>query len=466
MQTLTSSSSEAPGVEMRQSGAYPLAPATTRIGEGDSVAAIVRWLPSRDASAFPFEAVVADFHRVGKHFVPASLLEALAGARAALPEIHGTIPDVRLLDRFLDAALDKWDGRYANPTYLGLGLLLLPDLDAFGLDVAAAERQYDRLFVQLIADAARFEIAALDGSTELLPQMRPDTKLAAKRCRLALQIAVPAAKRLGLNRGVSVDDPIAGARRLWQNAAASLAPAEHRTLRLTMLPVSRIHDEYQFIRVLQAFEATFALASVEVHAASRALAAGMANQATQRLNTAEMVLHQAAPLFSLVATMRVEAFHTFRTYTEGASAIQSRNYKLLESLCRQPDQARLDSAAYHAVPEVRHRVLAGPETLDSVFEAARAALNLAAGDLEQLEQAMRRFAVTLLRWRRTHHGIAVRMLGERTGTGYTEGSVYLKAVQAIPVFSSLGAAEDGDDEESSPPPREVINARGRCPFAA
>jgi hypothetical protein len=89
---------------------------------------------------------------------------------------------------------------------------------------------------------------------------------------------------------------------------------------------------------------------------------------------------------------------------------------------------------------------------------------------------MGRFAATLLRWRRTHYGIAVRMLGERTGTGYTEGSPYLKAVQTIPVFLTLAperdaadaAAQDLQEDEEIAPARilHVMPARGRCPFAS
>ena len=122
--------------------------------ESKPAAAVANWLSSRNADDFPYDAVVAEFHRVGKHFVATELLEALAGVRAALPEVRGSVTSVRLLDRFLDAALDKWDGRYANPTYLGLSLLPLPAVDDLEHhDVAAAQRQYDRLFVQLIADA-------------------------------------------------------------------------------------------------------------------------------------------------------------------------------------------------------------------------------------------------------------------------------------------------------------------------
>jgi tryptophan 2,3-dioxygenase len=439
----------------------------------DSQAAVASWQSARNADDFPYEAVAAEFHRVGKHFVTRELLEALSGVRAALPETPGSVAGVRLLDRFLDTALDKWDGRYANPTYLGLSLLPLPAVDDLDHDVADAERRYDRLFVQLIADASRFEIAAAEGTTELLPQMRPDDRTTAKRCRLALQVAGPAARRLGVSDGVDAADPIAGARRLWANLAADLSPAERRTLQLTMLPVSLIHDEYQFIRVLQSFEATFALVAVQLQAVVRALSDGRADLALTRIEAAETRLREAAPLFSLVATMQVEAFHTFREFTEGASAIQSRNYKLVESLCRQPEVSRLDSAAYLSVPEVRERVLAGQVTLDDAFQAARAAGRLSAQDVADLEQAMRRFAATLLRWRRTHHGIAVRMLGERTGTGYTEGSPYLKEIQTIPVFLSLAQGEDagarddaGSDEIAPARPLDVVARRGRCPFAA
>jgi tryptophan 2,3-dioxygenase len=213
---------------------------------------------------------------------------------------------------------------------------------------------------------------------------------------------------------------------------------------------------------------------VQLHTAVRALTDGESALAQECILTAERALHEAAPLWSLVATMRLEAFQTFREFTEGASAIQSRNFKLVESLCRRPDPARLDSAACLSVPEVWQRVLAGQLTLDEAFQAARAG-RLRSGDVADLEQAMRQFAATLLRWRRAHYRIAVRMLGERSGTGYTEGAPYLKSVQAILVFSSVAMDEDGEDAEARDPegaemaaaqPLNVIAARGRCPFAA
>ncbi|MGD9894663.1 MAG: tryptophan 2,3-dioxygenase, partial [Dehalococcoidia bacterium] len=334
-------------------------------------AALAIWLSSRIAGEFPYGAVLAAYRRGGKHFVPATLLDALAGVRAGLSAVRGSATSVPLLGRFLDTALDKPDGRFTNPTYLALSLLPLPAKDDPNQEITAVEHRYDRLIVQLIADALHFEIAAADGATEFLPQLRPDRRITAKRCRLGLQAVGPAARRLGFDVSAAVDDPIAEARRLWTNLAAGLSREERRMLRLTMLPVSEIHDEYQFIRVLQSYEATFALVAVQIQAAVRALADGEGGPARQRLEAAESALREAAPLFSLVATMQTEAFQTFRVYTEGASAIQSRNYKIGESLCRRPDAARLDSIAYRSVPEVRAQVLDGQATLDEAFAAAR-----------------------------------------------------------------------------------------------
>lgn len=441
-----------------QPAACPFAQAQTL----PAVTALAGWRSSLTAADFPYEAVVSEIRRVGKHSVATALLEALAQVRKDLPAVRGAADEVRCLERWLDNALDKWDNRYANPTYLGLNLLPLPTLENDD-DIRLTARRYDRLLTQLMADVARFEIAAAAGETDELPQMRPDARTTEKRCRLVWQIAAPAAARLGWVDEVAGEDAVGTARRLWAMAADTMSPLERDTLRITMLPVSLVHDEYQFIRILQAFEATFALAAVHLHAAIRALGSGDAETARQGIEAAETALHEAAPLFSLVATMQVEAFHTFREFTEGASAIQSRNYKLMESLCRQPDTARLDAPAYTSVPEVRQRVLAGQATLDEAVQAARAAGDLNSDDLAGLEAAMQRYAATLVRWRRTHHSIAVRMLGEKTGTGYTEGSAYLKSVIAIPVFSSL--SQDAEGQENAAPSSGDDGKRGRCPFA-
>ncbi len=416
-----------------------------------SVQELTTWLSCPDSDAFPYDAVLNEYLRVGKHFVATELLEALARARSAPGGSRGSAPSVRLLDQFLDAALDKRDGRYDYVTYLALGLFPLPAADDPSQDTAPAGWQGDRLVVQLVSDALRFELAAADGRTELLPQMRPDARTTSKRCRLGLKAVGPALRRLGLDGGLTTTDPIAAARQVCADVDADLSPAERRTLQLTMLPVYTVHDEWMFIRVLQSFETTFALLAVQLRAAMTALAAGAPALARRRIREAEATLRQGTPLFWLLATMQVDAFRTFRTYTEGASAIQSRNYKIVESLCRTPDRSRLDSIAYHSVPEVREWVLAGPATLDGAFESACAVGRLTSAERDDLDRAMKQFAATLLQWRQIHYRLAVRMLGKRTGTGYTEGTPYLEAVRTIPVFRSTDAVEGAGTQN---PPNE------------
>jgi hypothetical protein len=169
-------------------------------------------------------------------------------------------------------------------------------------------------------------------------------------------------------------------------------------------------------------------------------------------------LEESFRLFSLLATMQIESFQQFRRFTEGASAIQSRNYKLVESLCRAPDDDRLDSAAYRSVPELRERVLQRPPNLDDAVWLAGQVGTLSVAERKELTGALHGFAAQLVQWRQTHYRLAVRMLGDRPGTGYTEGTPYLKEVRAIPVFpkSDLGElAEPADEVLAAPAPADL-----------
>ncbi|WP_117670565.1 tryptophan 2,3-dioxygenase family protein [Micromonospora sp. MW-13] len=425
---------------------------------------LTSWLSGgADPDSFPYLPVTAEFHRTGKHFVGKEFLALLDEARAHVAaRAAGAGPaepgPVRLLRDFLDVALDKWDGRYDYRSYLALRLLGLPcgDDGEDGGPVAgrAARRDRDRLLVRLVADALGFELAASAGATDLLPEQRPGPALVAKRHRLGVRAVAPALSRLGLTAGVDDPQPAGAAAALRALAAADRSAAEERALRLSMLPVYLSHDEYLFIRVLQAYECTFAGLADELRATIDALDAGRAAAAAQRLAYARDQLATAAPLFSLLASMQPESFRTFRAYTEGASAIQSRSYKLMESLCRTPEGSRLDSAAYRSVPEVRDRVRAGRPSVDAALQAAVRAGRLAGADRALVERRMREFAAAVLQWRRTHHRLAVRMLGERPGTGYTEGTPYLAEVRAIPVFTAVAA---------DPDPADPSEPSGGCP---
>lgn len=409
--------------------------------EQTSATELAEWC-GREPETFPYDEVVARFHRVGKHFVSRDLLAELDRVRRALPD--DADGRYRQLARFLHTALDKFDGRYDNPSYLALEQLQLPGADGCP-DRHHAQRQRDRLLVLLIADMLRFELAAAHGCIDLLPEMRPDPRVTAKRCRHGLRAIRPALERLGLSADYDETDPMTAAGGMCRTILGDTTAAESRTLKLTMLPVSLVHDEYMFIRALQSYETTFALIGVQLKAAAAALERGEGAAATAAIEAAAQVLGEASPIWSLVATMQTESFLRFREYTDGASAIQSRSYKSAEATCRRPDQERLDSPAYHSVPEVRERVLAGQPNLDDVLNAAAGIL---APDMRAaVSSAMERFEAAVFKWRKTHHRIAVRMLGDRRGTGYTAGVGYLEQVRTIPLFKARcpfghGAADE------------------------
>jgi tryptophan 2,3-dioxygenase len=76
---------------------------------------------------------------------------------------------------------------------------------------------------------------------------------------------------------------------------------------------------------------------VRLQAAVSAAAAGDAARAARGLRLAERALREAGPVSELLATMRPEAFLTFLEHTDVASAIRSRSYTTVESLCRRAD---------------------------------------------------------------------------------------------------------------------------------
>lgn len=344
---------------------------------------LVTWLRDPDPETFPYAEVVAAIRSTGKHFVPDELLALLAAARTPTPA-GGE------LRRFLDFVLDKHDGVYDNPSYIAVDLLPLP---------TPKDPEADRLFAALVADLLAHELG------------NP------KRCRLALRALGPKLERLGLEVVPETGCP----ERAVAVVAAALTDRELHTLRTTMLPVSLVHDEHMFIRTLQAYETTFAAMAAHLQ---RAI--GDPVHRAGSIAAAERVLREAKPLLSLVATMRPEQFLEFRQFTDGASAIQSRHYKLVEALCRRPDAERLDSPAFRSVPCVRARVLAGLPDLVTAIGAEPPA---------DVRAAMASFEAVLLAWRRTHFRMAMRMLGARRGTGHTDGVPYLDSVRERPVFA-------------------------------
>lgn len=397
------------------------------------------WWQEPGAEDFPFGLAVEACQEAGKHFLADEVIGRLDLVRDARQRVGGESDSQRLLDGFLDCALDKHDGRYDYATYCALMVLDFPDETCRGLERDTVLERRDLGLLALIGDLLAFELDALDGKAGILPQMRPDPDLARRRLRLAIAALRPSLERAGLS--VQAGSPETVARDVLALIGSLLSERMRDQLRVSLLPVHVVHDEYLFLRVLQSFELSFAWIAVALREAIGSMHSAPWTS-LDWLRLANRLLREVARLFPLIASMQPAAFHDFRRFTEGASAIQSAGYKTVEALCRRPDSERLDSPAYLSVPDVRAAVRDGFPTLEDALTAAGHDAAFDPRLRGAIEAELGAFARQLLRWRQAHYEIARRFLGDRVGTGYTEGLPYLEKGRSVPVFRAFAAREN------------------------
>ncbi len=376
-----------------------------------------RWLdpavPAADKDGLVLARLVTHEVRwVGKHFLTLDQRERLAAIR------DGNGGRDPYLDAFLECILDKHEGRFWNRTYLSLPLLevILAEHDLIPSGLAAL----------LAGDIIRYELCAAHRLTDVSPVGRPEPRTLRTRVRHSLRfmtshLGSPASADLLTAIAHEPESDLTAL--LLQLPAPPIALATD-WLELTVQPTSTVHDEYFFMRILQAHEMAFTGMNRRVRDAVVALRAGDLGEATRLLEEVVAFMDRNASLFRIVATMRYEAFHTFREFTDGASAIQSEQYKRFEGLCGLPPDDRLGSPAFESVPRVRAEVEEGQDTLTDAFRDAaadggnQAELEAIAGLLRHLEDSHRR-------WKSTHVTLATRMLGAARGSGHTTGVDYL-----------------------------------------
>ncbi|MEU3914751.1 tryptophan 2,3-dioxygenase [Streptomyces sp. NPDC029721] len=381
------------------------------------------WQQSPLAEEFPYANVVRYVRSVGKHFLATPVVEALVRARAAGTGAAGDDTARDHLRRFLSVVLDKHDGTYDYTTYTALDLLRprqAPPLQEF-------EDEVGTRIAFLLYDALAFESGAALGHRSQLPCMRPSPEVVEKRLRHGLRVAV----EMDMLSGKPLTPKVSGLQERFDQLTEVIETAPSgmaSRLDQTLMPVYVIHDEYLFIRVLQSFESIFECLARLASEAIRRLEARDAEEALRSLSAISRVLSGGLPLFSLLATMQRESFEFFRKFTEGASAIQSVNYKTFEALCGTPAPERVESPAFRSVPQVRGRVL---ESMTTVRGAADALIASRAHEPDvgaRLAREMAQIEAVHQRWKRTHYRLAVRMIGSVSGTGYTEGTTYLRSV--------------------------------------
>ncbi|KUI45548.1 hypothetical protein AU198_15195 [Mycobacterium sp. GA-1199] len=368
--------------------------------------AIDRWSASDTSDGLTLAKLISDHVRaVGKHFLSVPILLRLTEIRRQ----YGTYD--AFLDGFLYSMLDKFEGRYYNRTYLALPLLEKIIADApSGLDP-------ELMSALLMADVVRFETAAAEEPNG----DSPDPSTSRKRITHALRFLASFRDTVSNDGG---RDPSPA--EVLETLPAVPETQAGKWFDMTIAPVYVAHDEYFFMRSLQAHEMVFTTLAANLRAATTALRDGRFEDAVSSLEHANKVYPRAAMLFRLVATMRPEHFHAFREFTQGASAIQSEQYKRFEIACGAPSAERLQSDAFTNVPAVQADAVAGHDDFSQAYLDARRDGAFTADEWSVLDSALNKLEGGHQRWKATHHSLAARMLGEAHGSGYTEGVPYLR----------------------------------------
>lgn len=354
--------------------------------------------------------------RTGKHFLSDRTHVLLSDIRRR----HGT--NRPFLKAFLDCALDKHEGRFQNRTYLALPVLELL------MDDRQSALSADRMSTLLMADVVRFEIEAAAGSPEGSGRDRPDAATLSTRLRHALRLVTTGT---GPQEADGLPSRLAHTSRSRLEGLVDRLPRPPvtdgaRWFDVTVQPVSVVHDEYFFIRVLQTHEMNFTAMAAVMKKVIGALRAGEPEEAVGLIDHAVVMFERSAMLFRVVATMRADQFSAFRQYTQGASAIQSEQYKRFESLCGVPPVPRLQSSAFTSVPAVRAEAEdPGHDTVTRAYLDLRNEGRFDRARWSRLDTAIGRLESAHQRWKSAHRGLAARMLGDAHGSGYTDGVPYL-----------------------------------------
>lgn len=386
--------------------------------------AIDRWSAGDAPDSLRLATLISEHIRaVGKHFLSVPILTRLTEIRRQ----HGARDP--LLDAFLDGVLDKFEARFFNRTYLALPLLeRICDDPRSGLDP-------ERMSALLMADVVRFEtVAAAEGSIS----DRPDPATSRKRITHALRLVASCLD--ADNNDVGGDLDLA---EVLETLPALPATPAGDWFDMTVQPVYVAHDEYFFMRALQAHEMVFTTLAADLRAATTALRDGRFQDSVSSLEHANKVFARAAMLFRLVATMRPDHFHAFREFTQGASAIQSEQYKRFEIACGTPSAERLRSDAFTNVPAVQADAVAGHDDLSQAYLDARRDGRFTPDEWDTLDAVLTKIEGGHQRWKATHHSLAARMLGEAQGSGYTAGVPYLRKCLDNRLFWRLGDYLDG-----------------------
>ncbi|QOZ25594.1 tryptophan 2,3-dioxygenase [Bradyrhizobium sp. CCBAU 51753] len=235
-------------------------------------------------------------------------------------------------------------------------------------------------------------------------------------------------------------------------------------------PLSDSHDEMLFIIQHQTSELWMRLAIHELRAARHAIASDEVAPAMKMLARVSRIFEQLNNAWDVLRTMTPSEYTRFRSRLGQSSGFQSFQYRLIEYLLGNRNEAMLKPHAHDAeVMALLEAELATPSLYDEVLRLAdRKGLTMPAAVLsrdvrethrfdEGVLQAWRRvyeapepnwmlyelaeklvdFEDYFRRWRFNHVTTVERVIGFKRGTGGTGGVSYLKRMLEVELFPEL-----------------------------
>ncbi len=364
--------------------------------------ALAQWSTDKSAG-FPYEPLLDYYRSVGRNGADVTLARRLreavpTGERCADPWLPAWVEMVT------DAETGTYDG------YLGSALLQEVDLRGrIGLAPengdAGPTSACDTVILTLLADLAHTEMRQLrqcpTRCTFCVRRLRAvvnAVRRAEEFAPLAVNLAAPA------GAGADPDDPT------MCTAVTEGTPQVLRTLAdISLVPTTVVHDEIMFIRSVQMLELLYRQVARALAAARRAVAADDVDTAVDLIRGCTRRVRGTAALYRVVTTISPQAFGVIREATDGRSAVQSRAFRDVERLCGESIPAALETAS----PASRSLVLTTCAGLDEAWRAMK----------------------------RSHWGIARKVIGDVPGTGGTTGASYLRTRADQSLFPRAAAGE-------------------------
>lgn len=188
------------------------------------------------------------------------------------------------------------------------------------------------------------------------------------------------------------------------------------------------HDELLFIVIHQAYELLFKLILHEAQRARAELDAGEAYRSQEPLRRIGMIFDVLDELLSLMESMPVDSFLTFRDPLAPASGGQSWQFRDILDAVAGPESlwTSLCACLTRSGIPMPAGDDAGPARLASLTELYRRHDTTDRTVLRDVCELVLEVDERITAWRQRHMLLAERQIGDRTGTGGTTGVGYLR----------------------------------------